>query len=389
MFSYKFISRHDRHNTVFLRIICNRKKAELAMRIKMSQSDLDDVLSLSPSRTNRKWAPVFAQFRAVIENIQIELFHNNENKPDVANVRDRIAAVIFDREIDRDKKLLITHRFTQHIASISASRTRYTFLSVLTHIRNFDSKADKLTFDTMDIHWLTEFDHYLQTQNLAKNTRNLYLAKIKAIFNIAIDEGITTSYPFRKIKLRNTETRKRALDVENLRRVLNASVTPTQQKYLDFFRLQFLLIGINIVDLALNIRIEQGRVEYYRAKTSKLYSIKLQPEAKEIIDRYRNPSGIPLLNFFSSIDKANSFATLINNTLKEIAKQLGIPPITTYWARHSWATIAADLDIPDAVISCALGHGPALPVTEIYIRRNQKKVDEANRRVIDYVLYGK
>ena len=65
------------------------------------------------------------------------------------------------------------------------------------------------------------------------------------------------------------------------------------------------------------------------------------------------------------------------------------PDLTLYWARHSWATIAADLDIPDAVISQALGHSAENRITEVYIRRNQKKVDEANRRVLDWVLYGK
>ena len=358
------------------------------MRIRMLQSDLDDILSATPSRANKKWVPVFAQFRAAIESIQVELFNNNETKPDAANIRDRIGAIIFDRDIESDKKFLVTHRFSEHIAS-GTYRTRRIFQTTLMHIRKFDPKADSLTFDNIDVHWLTEFDQYLQSKNLVKNTRNLYLAKIKFIFNAAIDEGLTTSYPFRRIKLSNIETRKRSLDIENLRRVFNATVTPTQQRYLDFFRLQFFLIGINIIDLCLNCRIEQGRVEYIRSKTSRPYSIKLEPEAKEIIDRYLNPTGTPLLNFVKNYDGVNSFCTSINVNLKKICRQLGIPPISSYWSRHTWATIAADLDIPDAVISCALGHGPALSVTEIYIRRNQKKVDGANRRVIDYVLYGK
>jgi integrase len=60
--------------------------------------------------------------------------------------------------------------------------------------------------------------------------------------------------------------------------------------------------------------------------------------------------------------------------------------VTAYSARHSWATVAASLDIPDDVIALALGHTPRNATTDIYIRRDLRKVDEANRRVIDYVL---
>lgn len=64
------------------------------------------------------------------------------------------------------------------------------------------------------------------------------------------------------------------------------------------------------------------------------------------------------------------------------------PGLSTYWARHSWATIAASLDIPKETIAAALGHG-GNTVTDIYIDFDQRKVDEANRRVLDWVLYHK
>lgn len=60
--------------------------------------------------------------------------------------------------------------------------------------------------------------------------------------------------------------------------------------------------------------------------------------------------------------------------------------LSTYYARHSWATIAAEIDITFETISAALGHSIANPTTAIYINFNQRKVDEANRKVIDYVV---
>lgn len=64
------------------------------------------------------------------------------------------------------------------------------------------------------------------------------------------------------------------------------------------------------------------------------------------------------------------------------------PNISQYWCRHTWATIAAWLDIPKETIAAGLGHG-GNSVTDIYIRFDQKKVDNANRRIIDFILYGK
>lgn len=64
------------------------------------------------------------------------------------------------------------------------------------------------------------------------------------------------------------------------------------------------------------------------------------------------------------------------------------PQISSYWARHSWATIASSLDIPKDTIAAGLGHG-GNTVTDIYINFDQRKVDEANRRVLDWVFYGK
>lgn len=73
---------------------------------------------------------------------------------------------------------------------------------------------------------------------------------------------------------------------------------------------------------------------------------------------------------------------------KKIRESL-FPDISSYWSRHTWATIAAELDIPKETIAAALGHSIGNPTTSIYIKFNQKKVDEANRRVIDYELYDK
>ena len=72
---------------------------------------------------------------------------------------------------------------------------------------------------------------------------------------------------------------------------------------------------------------------------------------------------------------------------KKVRKPL-FPDLSSYWSRHTWATIAYDLDIPVDVISQALGHSNPHSTTMIYINQNLNKVDAANRKVLDYV-FGK
>ena len=69
---------------------------------------------------------------------------------------------------------------------------------------------------------------------------------------------------------------------------------------------------------------------------------------------------------------------------QHIQRTSAFPGLSIYWARHTWATIASELDIPKETIAKALGHGGS-SVTDIYIDFDMRKVDEANRKVIDYV----
>lgn len=255
-----------------------------------------------------------------------------------------------------------------------------------------------LSFEDITKEWLTGFDTFLQGTSPSKNARNIHLRNIRAVFNEAIDDGVTSAYPFRRFKIRPVATPKRALRVDQIRLLFGFPVEKHAVKYLDMFKLIFFLVGINLIDLCHLKEIRDGRIEYYRSKTGRLYSIKVEPEAMEIIERYRGDGF--LLDIMDRYGCHKNYMRRLNENLKRIGevKRTGrggkkvfspaFPGITSYWARHSWATIAASLDIPKETIAAALGHG-GNTVTDIYIDFDQGKVDEANRRVMDWVLYGK
>lgn len=302
------------------------------------------------------------------------------------DVKQRVLAELYPEEAASAPRLTFVSHFNTFVARHSAGTQRI-YNTTLARLRAYlGEKADELTFEEMDVAWLRDFDAFLAKTSPARNARNIHFRNIRAVFNDAITEELITCYPFRKFKIRNTETRKRSLSVEQLRTLFNLRLSPKDQRYLDFFKLSFMLCGINAVDLCEAAPAANGRLEYERAKTHRLYSIKIEPEAEAIISRYAGKTR--LMNCAEGCKSYRSFYKHMADSLREIGPTLGVSGFSSYWARHTWATIAAELDIPDATISLALGHAGENRITEIYISRNRKKVDAANRRVLDWVLYG-
>ncbi len=276
--------------------------------------------------------------------------------------------------------------------------TKKLYEYTLKRLRDYYPSLSELSFEDITPAWLKKFDDYLARTAPSKNYRNIHLRNIRAVFNAAIDSEQTTYYPFRKFKIRPEATRKRSLSVDALRQLFDYPVEPYAELYRDMFKLIFMLIGINSVDLhRLKSITPDGRIEYKRAKTHRLYSIKVEPEAVEIINKYKGNNGLLCIadrwsnhiNFRHQMNKAlQSIGTMRSGLGGKKSANGAFPGLSTYWARHSWATIAASLDIPKETIAAALGHG-GNTVTDIYIDFDQRKVDEANRRVLDWVLYGK
>ena len=112
--------------------------------------------------------------------------------------------------------------------------------------------------------------------------------------------------------------------------------------------------------------------------------MKLEPEALALIEKYRG-AGARLLDFGAPLPYKN-FLERVTRGLHSLDVPFAAE-LTIYWGRHTWATLAAGLDVPKDTIAAALGHG-ANTVTDVYIDFDRRKVDAANRRVIDLVLHG-
>lgn len=274
----------------------------------------------------------------------------------------------------------VTKHYEDFISRRQSKRTQDIYKDSLTKLRKYLNKST-LTFDDINKKWLEEFRLWLyDNEGLSTNTVSIHLRNLRAVVNDAIDNELTTTYGFRNFHIKTEQTPKRSLTLSQIRTIFNVEpILQWEQKYIDCFRLMFLLIGINPIDLLTdNMHIVNGRLEYKRSKTGRFYSVKIEPEAMEIINRYKG-DGDYVVSFAQGMKSYRHFANRMNLALKRYA-----PGLTAYWARHTWATIAAKIDVPKDVIAMALGHGKQT-VTDIYINFDLTKIDDANRRVIDYI----
>lgn len=304
----------------------------------------------------------------------------------IGEIRDHVRKRI-DPEFDKeDETILFADWYQRVMDRHTKPRTHEIYLMTLQWMQRFDDGYARLRFEDITKDWLMRFFAFMQQSSPSINARNIHLRNIRTVFNDALDNEITTAYPFRKLKIRPAATVKRNIKTDDLRKFLAMPCKPHQRKYVDAWKLSFLLCGINIGDMCLLMpdNVVDGRIEYIRQKTGKLYSIRIEPEAAAIISQYK---GRERLLSFAEGCKRHPYKAFANRMNKELSELMD--GITSYWARHTWATIAAWLDIPDDVISLALGHAARNATTAIYIERDRKKIDDANRRVIDWVFYGK
>lgn len=266
-------------------------------------------------------------------------------------------------------------------------------------VRDFDPRA---TFDTITADWLGRFErHYLRTMEV--NGIAIQLRNIRAVFNWAIDNGWTDKYPFRRFKIRQEKAAINNITVEQLRQLRDYPCEPWQEIYRDLFMLSFYLCGINVGDMLLLTKdnVRNGRIVYKRQKTGRLYDLPLVDEAKAIIERHKGEKY--LLSPMDGLSDYHTFTSHANKALKKIgtservADKVGkrrkvvyhpiLPNITTYTARYTFASIGAKLRIPRETIALCLGHAWS-DVTSHYISYDNELIDEAVRRIVDYVNEG-
>ena len=269
-----------------------------------------------------------------------------------------------------------------------SERTKEIYRVTGRKIRQMYPRAHLITIDAINLDWLEDFEEKLVARGNNSSTRSIDLRNIRAVVRNAYRHKLIKENPFDEFLIPKGESRSRALTIDELRTFVRAQLHPWEGKYRDFFLLSFFLIGMNTEDLLhlTKENVVEDRVIYKRSKTGKEINVKIEKEASALLKKYRGEQY--LLNVLDSYSSTHNWTAKVDSVLKTIAYRLNLPPLTMYWARHTWATIAhGDLGISLSVVSDALGHSvDARRVTMTYIhRRCHGAVDAANRDVIDFL----
>ena len=245
----------------------------------------------------------------------------------------------------------------------------------------------------IDCQLIKAYEAWLKDRGLRMNTISFYMRILRAVYNRAVDRRKTTDKrPFRHVYTGVAKTSKRAVTAEVLKQLLlyEATATKKQQFAINMFFFSFYARGMSFVDMAFlqKSNLDKESITYRRRKTGQWLHVRCEPCLHAIIERYQRPFSRYVLPIITDpeanpIKQYRQCQHRVNRLLKTIGKNIGVPfPLTTYVARHSWATIARNLDIPLNVISQSMGHTNER-TTRIYLDSiNSDIIDSANHNII-------
>jgi len=279
---------------------------------------------------------------------------------------------------------------------LNRERTAETYTATLSSFLHFQNKKDVL-LEEMTSDLMQEYEAYLKARGITMNTISFYMRILRAVYNRAVEKGMAEQRnPFRHVYTGIDKTVKRALALKDLRRIkeLDLTLHPALDFARDMFLFSFYTRGMSFVDMAYLRKsdLKNGVLVYRRRKTGQQLSIKWEKCMQEIVDKYTVvamydfPYLLPIITATDAQKARQQYKNklyAVNFNLKRVAVRVGLPmPLTTYVARHSWASIARNKNIPLAVISEGMGHDSEL-TTQIYLASIECSViDKANSLIL-------
>ena len=282
-----------------------------------------------------------------------------------------------------------------NIASLRQSgklRTSETYRATLNSFMKFMDGKDVL-LSNMDAELMMGYETYLKAQGASMNTVSFYMRILRATYNRAVDKGVIRQrFPFKHVYTGVEKTVKRAISFKVIRQLKEMDLSHSQSMEFarDMFMFSFYTRGMSFIDMAYlkKSNLQNGFLSYRRRKTNQQLLIKWEKPMQEIIDKYDTMGSSYLLPIIldAETDERKQYknaAQLVNSKLKKLGEQIGLPiPLTSYVARHAWASIARSKNIPLATISEAMGHDSE-NTTRIYLASlDTSVVDKANSIIL-------
>ena len=279
---------------------------------------------------------------------------------------------------------------------------RLIYKSSYNSLKVFTKNQLDIPFSAIDVSWLNKYEKWLRSKGNKETTMSLMFRSLRSAYNKAIKAKCArkSDYPFDEYKINkfDTKTQKRAIAKTEVLKFTKEVDNIGKRQYVqlskDIFIFSYLCGGINFTDIAnlTKANITNGRLHYIRQKTGKLIKLGISEEAMQIIKKYESESKgylFPILNtniHKTPLQKQNRIHKMlgkINKNLKLIATQLNVDAnMTTYVARHSFASVLKKSGVSIALISEALGHSD-LSTTQVYLDSfDNEQIDTAMQNLL-------
>ena len=388
----KFVLRTNKtlptgEHPIMLRITEDRKSTFVSTKKYSSAKDWD-----VSAQTTNKSHPHQKSINALLSNINLKITFYFLNLIEERTPRIEAIKEIVERQTGAIKKtptVKLLAFFQQEIDRLkSTGRLGYAsvFTCTLQNLKKFTSDTD-LDFQDIDVNFIRRFEDFLIQRNIAVTTRSIDFRTFRTLWRNAIKEKICPEnhYPFKDFsfsKYNNPKTRKRAITSEQFQAIAKLKLEDDKLvNSRNYFLFSYYCRGLNFTDLASLkwTNIIDGFLNYVRAKTKEEFNFKIHPEALKILEHYQNLEGnsdagfvFPILykrhaTLSSQRDRKIKILKRVNQDLKIISKEAKIEKnVTTYVARHTYATTLHKNGISIEEIGKSLGHDDT-KTTEIYL----------------------
>lgn len=283
-------------------------------------------------------------------------------------------------------------------AKVGRPGTAKTYRDALSSFARFRQGTD-IALDELNAEMMTLYEAWMKSRGLKRNSSSCYLRTLRTLYRKAVEMGLTADKGiFRHVFTGFAKTSKRAIPLEAIRtiRLLRLPEGSPLTFARDMFILSIYLQGISFVDLAYLRKsdIRNGVLQYDRKKTRQSLSIGWEPSMQAIVETYahlttESPYLLPIITHADGTERRQyeKAEHNINRNLKKIGRIAGLRiPLTTYVARHTWATTMRDMGYDLSIVSTGLGHDN-LKTTQIYLSSiDTTVVMEANKKMIDKIL---
>lgn len=387
---FRSSSINDKEGTIYYQVIHNRVARQLTTGYKVYVGEWDEkchnIIIVHGSERTHLLISLQEKIRRDVERFNriVMSFMQKGICFSAENVVESFLALTSSLSFFNFMKSIIAK--LKHDGKIRTSETYRSAFNSFSRFRNGeDVMLDAFSQDLME-----SYEAHLQSNGLIPNSISFHLRILRAVYNRACEQGLITATvnPFAHVYTGVEKTAKRAVDIETIRRIKNLDLS--MDKSLDYardiFMLSFYLRGMSFIDLAYLKKSDllNGIVTYYRRKTGQKLSIRWTKEMQAILDKYPENETEYLFPVITSrtANPRNQYRNRhykVNFNLKTVAEKVGLRiPLTTYVARHSWASIARSKGISVSVISEGLGHDNEL-TTQIYLAAlDSSVVDRAN-----------